>query len=135
MSRVSAVSRRGKKILVGMATLSLVLAAGASGQESLDVKVKSTVTIRTLSSNGASGTVSATENECEPKREVVLYVNRGTARKDRWVQVGKDSTNQKGAWEIHVGEPGLDKGPYRARVLEDQRGEFECDDDFAYRNL
>jgi hypothetical protein len=118
-----------------VATLTLAFAVGASAQAPLGVKVKSTVTIRELTSNGASGTVSATENECEPKREVVLYVNRGTSRKDRWVQVGKDRTNQKGAWEVRVGEPGLDKGPYRTRVFEDQRGEFDCDDDFAYRNL
>ena len=131
--------RRGREILVAMATLSLALgltlAVGASAQESRAVTVKSTITIRELNSNGAGGTVSSPENECEPKREVVLYVNKGTSRKDNWVQVGKDRTNQKGAWEVRVGEPGLAKGPYRARVFHEDRGGFDCDDDFAYRNL
>jgi hypothetical protein len=112
-------------ILLAVAMLALVLAAGAAAQESEVVNVRTSVTIRELTTDGASGTLSAQEKDCEPKRTVLLYAVRG-AHKEPDI-VGKDKTNEKGSWEIRKSLNA--DTTYYVIANGDRRGEFNCRDD------
>ena len=112
-------------MFLGAALLSLALAVGAQAQDPDLDDVRSSVTIRELTSMGASGTLSAQEEACEANRTVVLYAVRG-AHKEPDV-VGKDKTNKKGSWEIRKSLAA--STTYYVIANGDRRGEFNCLDD------
>jgi hypothetical protein len=104
---------------MGVAILSLALAAGAPAAEREDVST--TIRIAQLTASRANGNVFAKEKECRDERIVFLFRVTGGGQPADRIAIGK--TSKSGAWTIHTP---LAPGNYYAIAPNQREGEFNC---------
>jgi hypothetical protein len=112
--------RIARVALVAAATVTLAAAAVPSAlADGGGPKAKTKIAIKTLTNNGASGTLSSKENACLKNRKVSLF------RLDDFVSVKIEITysNSNGKWKT---KKDLQDGEYFSKVDAAQAGGTEC---------
>jgi hypothetical protein len=109
--------KKGMRIVVALAaTATLGLAVPATAGQA----VKSKLTLKQVTANGAKGTLSSKESKCEKRRKIELQWQGEYTP----VRVAKTKTDAKGRWKIDKSI--TRRGYFYAVALGVERGKTTC---------